>query len=289
MTWASNIKQQYKLSLLCLVIFFSLLPFNTFAQSSLSQLKGTEISGGIYYFQRNRQRFNALTDNYEQNLNHSTSLAAINSHSPLFSTPLSLDISAYAAYDFSIIEDNKVNQENEFSFADNRWCNNYKANDDGSSENGISFSKLVIHYEINQTLNATFGFSQFNIPGLIGTNWSFLPDTYRGFNLMTNIFDIKVNYIWVDKYKAPWFKNMQGFSTQNAWASPFDNQNKIDYLHSLSFQSEIQSIDTTLAIGQSQGYMDSIHLKLARQLNSWKNLSISYHLYGSNTKSEWDS
>ncbi|OUS23648.1 hypothetical protein A9Q99_26765 [Gammaproteobacteria bacterium 45_16_T64] len=242
----------------------------------------------VYFFQRNRDRKNAETGNYEQNLHHGTGLGAIDIH---FYTPLEgLDVKAglYGAYDFSIIEGDKVNQENEFSFAGERWGDNYRQGDNNKPENGVSYSKLTLDYQLSEYVDLVFGFNQFRVAGLIGTNWSFLPGTSRGGGVTFENGRVVFNYVWIDRYKAPWFRDVQKFSTQNAWSDPFDSESQIDYLHGLSASTQFYRLNMTLSFAESEGYMESAFFKVSNDPEGSSDIKLSYQYYASDTEGMWD-
>ncbi|MGY2436575.1 ChiP family protein, partial [Escherichia coli] len=96
-----------------------------------------------------------------------------------------------------------------------------------------------------------------------------------------------LTYAIADEYKAPWFKETAGFSKKSMYAGSdvaFNSENEIDYIHGLAARYTFEGgTAITGSFGQSQGYMDSYHFKLAHKFDVLNGLSTSYQFYGSET------
>ncbi|MGL5179458.1 MAG: OprD family outer membrane porin, partial [Aeromonas veronii] len=136
-------------------------------------------------------------------------------------------------------------------------------------------------------VTAKGGYTQLYVPGVIGVNWSYQPGTYRGGQVEGNFGGLYLTYAIADEYKAPWFKETAGFSkkTMYAGSSAFSDENSIDYIHGLAARYTFENgTAVTGSFGQSEGYMDSYHFKLAHKFDVLGGLSTSYQFYGSETE-----
>lgn len=243
-----------------------------------------KVTGGLFYFQRERDRVQAgpgQDGKYHSNLSHATTQAALNFNSGYAWDVVGLDLGGFGAYDLAVDESNPVNEENEFSF----WGDQWGSGGDGVPENGFSLSNAALKFKFGDKVTAKGGYTQLYVPGIIGVNWSYQPGTYRGGQIEGNFGGLYLTYAIADEYKAPWFKNTAGFSKSNPYASdPFSDENQIDYIHGLAARYTFENgTAVTGAFGQSQGYMDSYHFKLAHKFDVLGGLSTSYQFYGSDT------
>ncbi|WP_421318322.1 OprD family outer membrane porin [Aeromonas veronii] len=258
-----------------------------YGQSYETFVKDSKLTGGLFYFQRDRQRIQggATGDGkYHSNLSHGTAQAALNFNSGYAWNFIGLDLGGFGAYDLSIDESNGVNEENEFSFIGRQWGEKM----DKLSENGFSLSNAALKFNFGNTgVTAKGGYTQLYVPGVIGVNWSYQPGTYRGGQVEGNFGGLYLTYAIADEYKAPWFKETAGFSkkTMYAGSSAFNDENSIDYIHGLAARYTFENgTAVTGSFGQSEGYMDSYHFKLAHKFDVLGGLSTSYQFYGSETE-----
>ncbi|HHQ4554261.1 TPA: OprD family outer membrane porin [Aeromonas veronii] len=271
----------------------------TYGKSYEAFADDAKLSGGLFYFQRDRQRVegpmmddpkggkdpvpNPNAGRYKSNLSHATAQAALNFNSGYAWDVIGLDIGGFAAYDLSIDETNGVNEENEFSFWGNNWSQG-----DGLSENGASLSNAALKLKfMDGAITAKGGLTQLYVPGVMGVNWSYQPGTYRGGQIEGNFGGLYLTYAIADEYKAPWFKNTNGFSKAGNYAgaaTQYSDENQIDYIHALAARYTFENgTAVTGSFGQSEGYMDSYHFKLAHKFDVLGGLSTSYQFYGSDT------
>ncbi|MGY3949476.1 OprD family outer membrane porin [Aeromonas allosaccharophila] len=246
-----------------------------------------KLTGGIFYFQRERDRKQAgpgQDGKYHSNLSHSTAQAALNFNSGYAWDVVGLDLGGYGAYDLAVDESNGANEENEFSFWGSSW-----GTSDGLSENGASLTNAALKFKFGDSVTAKGGYTQLYVPGVIGVNWSYQPGTYRGGQVEGNFGGLYLTYAIADEYKAPWFKETQMFSRSKSkpWVSgysPLDEQYKIDYIHGIAARYTFENgTAVTGSFGQSKDYMDSYHFKLAHKFDVLGGLSTSYQFYGSET------
>ena len=262
-----------------------------YGQSYETFVKDSKLTGGLFYFQRDRQRIDGdptaakKEGKYQSNLSHSTVQAALNFNSGYAWDTVGLDLGGFGAYDLAVTENHPVNQENEFSFAGRSWGNNAK---DGSPEGGFSLSNAAMKLKfLDGGITAKGGYTQLYVPGQIGVNWSYQPGTYRGGQVEGNFGGLYLTYAIADEYKAPWFKDTNGFSKAGNYAgaaTQYSDENQIDYIHALAARYTFENgTAITGAFGQSEGYMDSYHFKLAHKFDVLGGLTTSYQFYGSET------
>ena len=268
----------------------------TYGKSYEAFADDSKLSGGVFYFQRERDRkqaqdahYNdkgeyvpAQDGKYHSNLSHSTAQLALNFNSGYAWDVVGIDIGGFGAANLAVDESNGVNEENEFSF----WGNSWGAGGDGLSENGASLSTAALKLKfMDGAVTAKGGFTQLNVPGILGVNWSYQPGTYRGGQIEGNFGGLYLTYAIADEYKAPWFRNTNGFSKSNPYASDsYSDANQIDYIHGLAARYTFENgTAVTGSYGQSEGYMDSYHFKLAQKFDVLGGLNTSYQFYGSDT------
>ncbi|ABO91236.1 TPA: OprD family outer membrane porin [Aeromonas salmonicida] len=268
----------------------------TYGKSYEAFADDAKLSGGVFYFQRERDRkqaqdahYNdkgeyvpAQDGKYHSNLSHSTAQLALNFNSGYAWDVVGIDIGGFGAANLAVDESNGVNEENEFSF----WGNSWGAGGDGLSENGASLSTAALKLKfMDGAVTAKGGFTQLNVPGILGVNWSYQPGTYRGGQIEGNFGGLYLTYAIADEYKAPWFRNTNGFSKSNPYASDsYSDANQIDYIHGLAARYTFENgTAVTGSYGQSEGYMDSYHFKLAQKFDVLGGLNTSYQFYGSDT------
>ncbi|WP_139461146.1 OprD family outer membrane porin [Aeromonas veronii] len=257
-----------------------------YGQSYETFVKDSKLTGGLFYFQRDRDRKDTGgTGEYASNLSHATTQAALNFNSGYAWNVVGLDLGGYGAYDLTD-DRSPANQENEFSFAGRNWDNNFK---DGNAGNGFSVTNAALKFKFGDSVTAKGGYTQLYVPGVIGVNWSYQPGTYRGGQVEGNFGGLYLTYAIADEYKAPWFKETQIFSRAKSkpWVSgysPQEEQYKIDYIHGIAARYTFENgTAVTGSFGQSKDYMDSYHFKLAHKFDVIGGLSTSYQFYGSET------
>ncbi|WP_111873330.1 OprD family outer membrane porin [Aeromonas bivalvium] len=249
-----------------------------------------KLNGGLFYFQRDRQRIQGGEDGdgkYHSNLSHATTQLALNYNSGYAWDVVGVDVGGFGAYDLSVDESNGVNEENEFTFIGTKWGDKM----DGLSEGGFSLSNAALKLKfLDGAITAKGGLTQLYVPGILGVNWSYQPGTYRGGQIEGNFGGLYLTYAIADEYKAPWFKETAGFSKKTMYAGSdvaFNDENKIDYIHGLAARYTFEGgTAITGSFGQSEGYMDSYHFKLAHKFDVLGGLNTSYQFYGSTTDND---
>ncbi|KAB7703773.1 outer membrane porin, OprD family [Plesiomonas shigelloides] len=284
--------KQFKVAALSLAVFGALASGSVMAQQDAEGpgyaasyekfVDDSKLTGGLFYFQRNRQRYDPGIDKFKQNLNHAVTQAALNFNSGYAWDVIGLDIGGFGAYALSIDDANGVDRENEFNFMGSK----YGALADGKTESkdGFSLSTAAVKLKFGDVATAKAGYTQLYIPGIIGVNWSYQPGTYLGGQVDVNTSGFSLATAYATEYKAPWYQNTAKFSLQGPYSmrnSEFD----IDYIWGLSAGYKFDNgLALTAAFGQSENFMDSYFAKIAYKFDVLGGLNTSYQFYGSKTK-----
>lgn len=288
--------KQFKVAALSLAVFGALASGSVMAQQDAEGpayaasyekfVDDSKLTGGLFYMQRDRDRRllppGSSDGPYSHNLAHSTIQAALNFNSGYAWDFIGLDLGGFYAYDLTQ-GGTGVDQENEFSFAGNKWGSNFK---DGQPHKGASLSTAALKFKaFDGVLTAKGGLTQLYVPGLIGVNWSYQPGTYLGGQAEVNYGGLYVTGAYATEYKAPWFRDTQKFSRAKPWATPFAAENTIDYIYAIAARYTFENgLGLTAGFGQSDNYMDSYFAKVAYKFDVLGGLNTSYQFYGSKTE-----
>ena len=239
------------------------------------------LTGGIYYWQRERDRKDVTDDDkYKTNLSHATWNANLDFQSGYVADMFGLDVAAFTAIEMA--ENGDSAHPNEIAFS----ASNKAYDEDWSGDkSGISLYKAAAKFKYGPVW-ARAGYIQPTGQTLLAPHWSFMPGTYQGAEAGAN-YDygeagaLSFSYMWTNKYKAPWHTEMDGFY-QN------DRATKVDYLHSLGAKYDFKN-DLVLeaAFGQAEGFVDQYFAKGSYKLPiAGSPLSTSYQFYGARDKAE---
>ena len=227
-----------------------------------------EINGGLYSFRRYRTRYDVSTGSYETNLNHWSLQAGAEFSSGFIGDVIGFDFGAFASHD----PFNKGAVDHEMGFVP--WSDPWHP--DWSKKNtkdDASIYRAAVKAKAGPVWGKA-GYYQPSGPGVLGVNWSFMPGTYRGFNLGADIEGLSIAFAWADEYKSPWYTGMNEFRKN-------DGESHIPWLWSLgaSYSFE-QGLTLEVAYGASKGHLKNVHLKsrYARDLAGGA-LTLGYHLY----------
>ncbi|MGL4929887.1 MAG: hypothetical protein ACRC4H_07065, partial [Plesiomonas sp.] len=208
--------KQFKVAALSLAVFGALASTSVMAQQDAGSptygasyekfIDDSKLTGGLFYFQRDRDRrgsgISGADENapYAHNLAHSTAQVALNFNSGYAWDFIGLDLGGFYAYDLTQ-GGTGVDQENEFSFAGNKWGSNFK---DGKPHKGASLSTAALKFKaFDGALTAKGGLTQLYVPGLIGVNWSYQPGTYLGGQVEGNYGGLYLTGAYATEYKSP--------------------------------------------------------------------------------------
>lgn len=242
----------------------------------------SSLAGGIYYWQRHRERKDLHPDSekykqYTSNLHHSTINANLDLSSGFAGDWIGIDLAAFTAVELSNKGPGAPNEIG-FSDGDSRWDEPWSGD-----KNGVSLYKAALKIKYNDSWLRT-GYLQPSGQTLMSPHWSLLPGTYRGVELGTvshfaSVGDLSVSYMWSDKYKAPWYQHMYDFRKA-------DGTTKLNYMHSLGakFSSE-KKWQLEAALGQADSYMDQFFTKASYAVPLMGNdLETSWQFYGAHDR-----
>jgi len=256
-------------------------------------IEDSSLTGGFYYWQRERDRKDlnktreetrpdgstVIVDNpdynrYTTNLSHATANLSLDFSSGYAWDLFGIDLAAFTAVELA--EASASGHPNEIAFSSR---NRALSEDFSGDKSGVSLYKAAAKFRHDDF----WGHAGYIQPGgqtLLAPHWSFMPGTYRGAEVGYKADfgisgELSLSYMWADKYKSPWHIEMDDFRRN-------DRKTRISYLHSLGFKYDFKN-DFVLeaAYGQAAGYLDQYFTKA-----SWKTelagnpLTTSYQFYG---------
>ena len=141
----------------------------------------------------------------------------------------------------------------------------------------LKIYKAALKFKSGEDFNARFGMLQSGGNGTVGNVWSFVPGTYRGFELNGKIGEYNLSYFGADQFTAPWLLH------EDDYAPALWSDTSWSYLHSLGLNGQLtESLYFQLGIGQATGvkYADNVDWS-ANQVTSYtdKNDNSSYKAY----------
>lgn len=236
------------------------------------------LTGGIYYWQRERDRKDIETSEFKTNLSHATWNANLDFQSGWLGDMFGLDLAAFTAIEMA--ESHASGHPNEIAFSSS---NRAYSEDWLGDKSGISLYKAAAKFK-HGPVWARAGYIQPVGQTLLAPHWSFMPGTYRGAEIGANLdFNtdgaLSVSWMWADEYKAPWHTEMDKFY-QN------DMKTRVDYLHSFGAKYDFKNnLILEAAFGQAEGYVDQYLAKASYHWDVMGNpLSTSYQFYGARDK-----
>ena len=216
------------------------------------------LTGGVYYWQRERDRKDVTTGNYETNLNHSTWNANLDFSSGYAADMFGIDVAAFTAIEMAENHDSGHPNEIAFSSKNKGYDEDYSGD-----KSGISLYKAAAKFKYGPVW-ARAGYIQPTGQTLLAPHWSFMPGTYQGAEAGAN-FDygdagaLSFSYMWTDKYKAPWHTEVDGFYQNDKkpaflicthWV-PSMTSKTISYWKRLLVRLKVMSINTLLKVPTS--------------------------------------
>ncbi|MDL2321854.1 OprD family porin [Desulfosarcina sp. OttesenSCG-928-B08] len=227
-----------------------------------------DISGGIYYFHRERRRENPDTGNYRTNLNHASVQASAAFSSGFIGDFLGFDFGIFGSADTK----NRGAVDHEMSFVPwgDPWHPDWSAVD---TKDGVSVYLAALKTRLGPFWG-TGGYYQPAGPGVLGVNWSILPGTYRGVNAGADVGGFSVAVAWADAYKSPWFKEMNDFYKN-------DGTSGIPWLWSAGIRYQFETgLSLEAAYGESKGHLQNGHVKTRYETRWGQNpVATGYQLY----------
>lgn len=237
-----------------------------------------KLSGGLWYFQRDRRRYDPARGRYANNLNHATIQANADFVSGFLGGVVGFDFAVFGSHD--IKNTGAVDHEMNFFPWGNPWRPDW---DKTRTEDGVSVYKANLKFKAGPAWGAA-GCYQPSGPGVLGVNWSVMPGTYRGFNGGVDVGGFSLALAWADAYKAPWFRQMNDFYKN-------DGEKRVPWLWSSGLRYAFANgLMLEAAYGESKKHLWNSHFKVryTREPDTEKGgaLTVGYQLYlmGDNSK-----
>lgn len=243
--------------------------------SAAGFIDDSSLTGGLYYWQRERDRKDVEdNDKYKTNLAHSTLNANLDYQSGYAADMFGIDVALFTAVEVG--ENSASGHPNEIAFSssdrgyDEQW---------GGDKSGVSLYKAAAKFKYGPVWGRA-GYIQPTGQTLLAPHWSFMPGTYQGAETGANLDfghrgALSLSYMWANEYKAPWHTKTDKFY-QN------DQSTRVRYLHSLGAKYDFKN-DVVLegAFGQAEGYVDQYFAKASYKHDVMGSaLSGSYQFYG---------
>ena len=236
--------------------------------------ENSTLTGDIYYWQRERDRKEVSSGNYQTNLSHGTWNGQLNFSSGTIGGFFSADIAAFTAIE--MLESSASGHPNEIAFSSSdRAYSEAWAGD----KSGISLYKAAAIFNYGP-FKLRAGYLQPQGQTLLAPHWSLLPGTYQGAELLINPANIgdgnlKLSYMWTDRYKAPWHLKMDRFYKN-------DRRSRIAYLHSLGASYNFKNgLVLETAVGQAKSYINQYLAKTSYTFElAGSPLTGTYQFYG---------
>lgn len=258
---------------LCLLLSCSFISLSPESYAS-GFFEDSRLTGDIYYWQRERDRKEAGQSNYQTNLSHGTWNGHLDFSSGTVGGLFSAEIAAFTAIEMMESSGSAHPNEIAFSASDRAYSEAW-----GGDKSGISLYKAAGTLKYGP-LNLRAGYLQPQGQTLLAPHWSLLPGTYRGAEVRyspenTGGGDLKLSYMWADRYKAPWHLKMDRFYKN-------DSRSRIAYLHSLGAEYDFRNgLVLETAAGQAKNYINQYLAKTSYTVDvAGSPLTGSYQFYG---------
>ena len=230
------------------------------------------LSGGVYYFQRDRRRYDMAQDKYATNLEHTTLQGNVDFSSGFLGGVVGLDFAVFGSTD--VHNNGAVDHEMNFEPWSDPWHMDWSKT---KTKDGVSIYKAAIKTKTGPVW-AKAGYFQPAGPGVLGVNWSIMPGTYRGANMGADFGRLSVALAWADEYKAPWYENTNAFRKN-------DGQSRVPWLWSAGARYNFENgLSLEMAYGESKDHLKNAHFKSRYEKDfasgkGKRKLTLGYHLY----------
>jgi hypothetical protein len=228
------------------------------------------LSGGLYYFQRDRKRYDAVSGGYAVNLAHATLQANLDFVSGFPGDTVGLDFALFGSTDVHNI--GAVDHEMGFVPWGDPWHPDWSKK---RTDDGVSIYKAAVKAKSGAFWGRA-GYIQPSGPGVLGVNWSIMPGTYRGVNAGADFGALSIAAAWADEYKSPWFTRANAFRKN-------DGESHVPWLWSIGARYGFTSgFSVEAAYGESVRHLKNAHIKglyTAERAGGKGRLSLGYHLY----------
>ncbi len=235
----------------------------------------SELTGGIYYWQRERERKDIVSGKYQTNLAHGTWNGNLDFSSGYAADVFGIDLAAFTAIEMT--EAGESGHPNEIAFSSS---NRAYSEDWRGDKSGLSLYKAAAKIKYGP-FKLRAGYLQPEGQTLLAPHWSLLPGTYQGAEAEAAFDDaqagaFKFSYMWANRYKSPWHLEMDRFYKN-------DRQSRIAYLHSLGAKYDLKNgLILEAAYGEAKNYTRQYFAKTSYQQDiAGSPLTSSYQFYGS--------
>ena len=227
-----------------------------------------EVSGGLYFFRRDRRRYDVDKGRYGTNLNHASVQANADFVSGFAGGWLGFDFGVFGSHD--LMNKGAVDHEMGFEPWGDPWHPDWSKR---RTDDGVSVYKAALKAKAGPAW-AKAGWFQPTGPGVLGVNWSIMPGTYRGVNAGADFGRLSLAAAWADEYKSPWFVNMNRFRKN-------DGETSVPWLWSAGVRYAFESgLTLELGYGASKDHLQNAHFKSSYRTGGGAGpLTVGYHAY----------
>lgn len=227
-----------------------------------------EVSGGLYFFRRDRRRYDVDKGRYGTNLNHASVQANADFVSGFAGGWLGFDFGVFGSHD--LMNKGAVDHEMGFEPWGDPWHPDWSKR---RTDDGVSVYKAALKAKAGPAW-AKAGWFQPTGPGVLGVNWSIMPGTYRGVNAGADFGRLSLAAAWADEYKSPWFVNMNRFRKN-------DGETSVPWLWSAGVRYAFESgLTLELGYGASKDHLQNAHFKSSYRTGGGAGpLTMGYHAY----------
>ena len=237
-------------------------------------LDDADLTGGVYYFQRDRRRYDTAKGGYATNLDHTTLQGNVDFTSGFLGGIVGIDFAAFGSAD--IHNHGAVDHEMSFVPWSDPWHPDWS---ETRTRDGVSIYKAAIKAKAGP-LWGRAGYFQPAGPGVLGVNWSIMPGTYQGVNLGGDFGRLSVALAWADRYKAPWFESTNAFLKN-------DGESRVPWMWSAGARYNFENgLSLEAAYGESKDHLKNAHFKSRYETTfdtggkgGKGKLALGYHLY----------
>ena len=229
------------------------------------------LSGGIWYFQRHRKRYDVDRNRYATNLDHATLTGNVDFTSGFLGGVIGFDFAVFGTHDIK----NAGAPDHEMNFFPwgDPWHPDWSKKD---ARDGTSVYKAAVKLKAGPVWGQA-GYFQPAGPGVLGVNWSVMPGTYRGVNGGVDAGGFSAAFAWADAYKAPWYQNMNEFRKN-------DGEERVPWMWSAGARYNFESgLMLEAAYGESKKHLWNGHFKVhydaALDEEANRTIRLGYQLY----------
>ncbi|WP_294910384.1 OprD family outer membrane porin [Tatumella sp. UBA2305] len=235
----------------------------------------SQLTGNIYYWQRDRERKDLSDGKYKTNLSHGTWNSSLDFSSGYAAGMIGIDLAAFTAIEMT--EAGESGHPNEIAFSSS---NRAYSEDWRGDKSGLSLYKAAAKIKYGP-YKLRMGYIQPEGQTLLAPHWSLLPGTYQGAEAEADYDyaaagNLKFSYMWANRYKSPWHLEMDGFYKN-------DRNSRISWLHSLGAKYSLKNgLILEAAYGEAKNYTRQFLAKASYSFDlAGSPLNSSYQFYGS--------